>query len=53
MGGSVSAEHGIGKIKRAFLPLMYGIEGVGEMLDVKKTFDQEMRLNPGTLFDVS
>ncbi len=51
MGGSVSAEHGIGKIKTAFLQLMYGREGVGEMLAVKRLLDPDMRLNPGTLFE--
>ena len=53
MGGSISAEHGIGKIKTAFIPLMYGRDGVDEMLSVKRLFDPKMRLNPGTLFDVS
>lgn len=50
MGGSVSAEHGIGKLKAPFLRMMYGREGVAEMLALKKLFDPELRLNPGDLF---
>ena len=49
-GGSVSAEHGIGKLKKEFLTLMYGDKGIGEMQSVKKAFDPDGRLNPGNLF---
>lgn len=51
MGGTVSAEHGIGKLKRALLLEMYGEQGVNEMRQVKKIFDPYMLLNPGCLFD--
>ncbi|RKX46703.1 MAG: FAD-binding oxidoreductase [Verrucomicrobia bacterium] len=50
MGGSVSAEHGIGKIKIDFLKLMYGTEGIREMRKLKKRFDPRGLLNPGNLF---
>lgn len=50
MGGSVSAEHGIGKLKTAFLEIMYGSEGVGQMKALKGLFDPGMRLNSGNLF---
>ncbi len=50
MGGSVSAEHGIGKIKPPLLLLMYGADGIAAMRQLKKVFDPEGRLNPGTLF---
>jgi D-lactate dehydrogenase (cytochrome) len=50
MGGSVSAEHGIGKIKVALLEKMYGSEGISAMRDLKSVFDPEGRLNPGNLF---
>ncbi len=53
MGGTVSAEHGIGKIKTAFLRRMYGEEDVRQMLEVKKLFDPENILNPGNLFGKS
>ncbi|WP_372808665.1 FAD-binding oxidoreductase [Pontiella sp.] len=48
--GSVSAEHGIGKNKTAFLALMYGAEGVAGMRAIKRLFDPAGRLNPGNLF---
>lgn len=39
IGGSVSAEHGIGKLKRDFLTKMYGKSAVDEMREVKKALD--------------
>ena len=36
VGGSVSAEHGIGKIKSPFLHLMYGDKGIAEMQTLKR-----------------
>ncbi len=50
LGGSVSAEHGIGKIKAPFLGMMYGDEGIAEMRALRSLFDPEMMLNPGDLF---
>jgi D-lactate dehydrogenase (cytochrome) len=50
MGGSVSAEHGIGKIKTPFLQMMYGEEGIRAMRSVKHLFDPTGLLNPGNLF---
>ena len=51
MGGTVSAEHGIGKLKVALLKEMYGEEGVRQMRAVKQAFDPEFRLNRGNLFE--
>ncbi len=51
-GGAISAEHGIGKLKIPFLRLMYGEEGIAQMRALKRVFDPDMLLNPGTLFDV-
>lgn len=50
LGGSVSGEHGIGKIKTPFLEMMYGAEAIAEMRALKALFDPEMRLNTGNLF---
>ena len=49
-GGSVSAEHGIGKLKLNLLRLMYGTDGVEEMRKLKRVFDPAGRLNVGNLF---
>ena len=50
-GGTVSGEHGIGKLKKAFLRLMYGEDGIAAMRAVKHVFDPAGLLNPDTLFD--
>lgn len=50
MGGTVSAEHGIGKLKVALLQEMYGEGGIRQMRAVKRAFDPEFRLNRGNLF---
>jgi D-lactate dehydrogenase (cytochrome) len=39
LGGTVAAEHGIGKIKKKWLGVMYGEEGLREMAKIKKVFD--------------
>jgi D-lactate dehydrogenase (cytochrome) len=49
-GGTVSAEHGIGKMKIKFLQLMFSPEQIDEMRAVKLAFDPECLLNPGNIF---
>ncbi|MEI6970089.1 MAG: FAD-binding oxidoreductase [bacterium] len=49
-GGTVSAEHGIGKLKATLLAEMYGKQGIAEMLALKHAFDPAGLLNQGTLF---
>jgi len=39
LGGTISAEHGVGKIKHKYLEMMYGKKGVMEMVRVKKEID--------------
>ena len=51
MGGTVSAEHGIGKAKRALLKAMFRPEHLSQMMAVKRTFDPDLLLNPGNMFD--
>ncbi|MFC1478138.1 FAD-binding oxidoreductase [Candidatus Margulisiibacteriota bacterium] len=51
--GTVSAEHGIGKIKHPYLELMYGEEGVAQMRAVKNILDPRGILNPGNVYSVS
>jgi len=50
LGGTVSAEHGIGKLKKTLLGQMYGKEGIRQMKTVKEQFDPECLLNRGNLF---
>jgi D-lactate dehydrogenase (cytochrome) len=50
LGGSVSAEHGIGKLKTDLLREMYGEKGIAEMRELKSIFDPAGILNPGNLF---
>ncbi len=50
MGGTVSAEHGIGKLKREMLHVMFGAAGIDQMRALKRLFDPTMRLGPGNLF---
>ena len=49
-GGTVSAEHGIGKIKHQYLEVMYGKEGIEQMIAVKKILDPKLVLNRGDVF---
>ncbi len=50
IGGTVSAEHGIGKLKHAFLEALYGAEGLIEMAAFKMAFDPAGILNRGVMF---
>jgi FAD/FMN-containing dehydrogenase len=50
MGGTVSAEHGIGKLKTDFLELMYGSDGINEMKALRDLFDPYRMINKGNLF---
>jgi D-lactate dehydrogenase (cytochrome) len=48
-GGTLSAEHGIGKLKSEYLVQMYGREGIIEMVHVKKALDPYLVLNIGNM----
>ncbi|MEF8787842.1 MAG: FAD-binding oxidoreductase [Planctomycetota bacterium] len=49
LGGSVAAEHGIGRIKKPFLRLQYSPEELDAMRRVKEALDPAGALNPGVL----
>lgn len=50
MGGAVSAEHGVGKLKRDFLTVMYGEQNVAAMARTKLQLDPFGQLGRGNLF---
>ena len=50
MGGSISAEHGAGKIKRRLALTMYGPERMRQLRTLKRTFDPQGILGPGNIF---
>jgi D-lactate dehydrogenase (cytochrome) len=52
LGGTVAAEHGIGKLKRAFLAAMYGESGIQEIQAVKKSLDPKWLLNRGNMIPI-
>jgi D-lactate dehydrogenase (cytochrome) len=52
MGGTVSAEHGIGKLKRELLRIMYGDAAIEQMRELKRLFDPGWRLGCGNLFAI-
>lgn len=51
MRGTVSAEHGIGKLKKKYLVKMYGQDSINKMIEIKKILDPDMLFNIGTMFD--
>ena len=50
MGGSVSAEHGIGKLKTWLLRKLYTEDELAAMFEIKRLFDPQLRLNKGNIF---
>jgi len=52
LGGTVSAEHGVGKIKKKYLLQMYSEEQINVMKKIKKTLDPKLKLNIGNVFDI-
>jgi FAD/FMN-containing dehydrogenase len=50
MGGTVSAEHGLGKRKRDFLPIQFSAAEITAMKQVKARLDPRGLLGRGTLF---
>lgn len=50
VGGTISAEHGIGKLKRDYLRLLYSDEHLREMAALKRAFDPACILGRGNIF---
>jgi FAD/FMN-containing dehydrogenase len=53
LGGSISAEHGIGRAKRRWLGLTRSPEDIEAMRAIKRALDPRKILNPGVLFPQS
>jgi D-lactate dehydrogenase (cytochrome) len=51
MGGTVSGEHGIGKMKHDALRTMLGDEGIEEIRSIKRLLDPNSILNIGNMVD--
>ncbi len=50
--GSISAEHGIGLVKKGYLDSTRSLPEIALMKAVKRAFDPQGLLNPGKLFDL-
>ena len=51
LGGTISAEHGIGKLKREYLRELYSEKHLREMAALKQAFDPAGILGRGNMFD--
>ena len=49
MGGTISAEHGAGKIKRELAKILYGEENMAKIWQFKETLDPKKLLSPGNI----
>ena len=50
VGGTISAEHGIGKLKRDYLRTLYGDQALRQMAALKRAFDPAGILGRGNIF---
>ncbi|HEV3469609.1 MAG TPA: FAD-binding oxidoreductase [Pyrinomonadaceae bacterium] len=50
LGGTISAEHGVGKLKRDYLRVLYGEAALREMAALKRAFDPAGVLGRGNVF---
>ncbi|HOK57227.1 MAG TPA: FAD-binding oxidoreductase [bacterium] len=50
LGGTGFAEHGIGKLKHKYLEIMYGRDGILDMVKIKKIFDPYCILGLDNIF---
>jgi D-lactate dehydrogenase (cytochrome) len=53
LGGTVSAEHGIGKLKSKYLYVMMGERYMNEMAELKRAFDPNRILSSGNIFGLN
>lgn len=50
--GSISAEHGVGLVKKPYLSFSRSAAEIEYMKQIKKVFDPDQILNPGKIFDL-
>ncbi|MFZ9694861.1 MAG: FAD-binding oxidoreductase [Chitinophagaceae bacterium] len=50
LGGTISAEHGIGLIQKPYMPIVFSATTLRLMQDIKRAFDPNNILNPGKIF---
>ncbi len=50
LGGTITAEHGMGRLRAPFLEREWGARITGYMRELKSVFDPEGVLNPGVVF---
>jgi glycolate oxidase len=51
LGGTISGEHGIGLIQKAYMPIMFADINMHLMRGIKQVFDPNNILNKGKIFD--
>jgi len=52
LGGTISAEHGIGLIQKPYMDIAFNDPALRLMREIKKVFDPNNILNPGKIFDL-
>jgi D-lactate dehydrogenase (cytochrome) len=52
LGGTVSAEHGIGKMKRRLLKIMFSEDEINQMLRTKRALDPNLILCRGNMVQI-
>jgi glycolate oxidase len=53
LGGTISGEHGIGLVRKRFLPMTRDEKQIELMRGIKRVFDPNNILNPGKIFDLN
>lgn len=53
LGGAITAEHGVGLDKKAYLPLVRSVDEIAAMRRLKTAFDPQNILNPGRVLDMA
>ena len=52
LGGTISAEHGVGLIQKPYMDIAFNDPALRLMRAIKKVFDPNNILNPGKIFDL-